>query len=408
MILHPGLVSTEKEIREIADKLRNQDVVAFDTEFIRETTFFPTLEILQIASLEDSWIIDIQPFRGENNKHGLAALFEIFADPKILKVVHAAQSDQECLATAFGIVATPIVDTAIAGSLCGHGDSPGLAALLKNVLNIKIKKGHSRTNWAVRPLPNHQMEYAHEDVRFLVELWKALDQELTRLGRKAWAMELSSKFENIALYESNPVELANKLFKGGKVDKKNYPVLIKLIEWRERRVRELNIPRRWLADDSVLMDIANVKPKDVDHLGSFRGLNKGEIRKSGEHIIALIKEAVAQAADSKIKPPESRQRHHEIPTVDESRALSLFQCYLGLLADERQISSKHLIPSARLLPLLRAFGKSVQTVEDLWQKEFLAIAAAELIGQEILDFLAGKTSMGILDGRVRIGVEPKR
>ena len=175
MISHPELVSTAEEIQKIALALKGQPLIALDTEFIRESTFYPIVEIIQVATAEEAWLIDAKAFK-KNFRPGpmggfdpaINPLLEILRDSKILKIFHAAQGDQECFYTSFGIVASPSIDTAVAGSLLGYGDGVGLGKLLKTVLDVTIKKGHARTNWGVRPLPRQLSEYALADVEYLV------------------------------------------------------------------------------------------------------------------------------------------------------------------------------------------------------------------------------------------------
>src|SRR5215218_5196202 len=129
MAAHPDLISTADKIAELAGKLKGRDIIAFDTEFIRESTFYPTVEIIQVATDDESWLVDAQAFRarrGNPDPGALKPLLDVFEDKRILKVVHAAQGDQECLYTAFGVVATPSIDTAVAASLCGYGEGIGL------------------------------------------------------------------------------------------------------------------------------------------------------------------------------------------------------------------------------------------------------------------------------------------
>jgi len=158
--MHSGLISTAEQILELVQALKGQEIIAFDTEFIRENTFYPIVEIIQVATETDSWIVDAQAFK-KNFKPGaqggydpaIRPLLEVFKDRSVLKILHAAQGDQECLYTSFGVVAEPVLDTSVAASLCGYGDNIGLGKLLKAVVNVTIKKGHARTNWSVRCHP---------------------------------------------------------------------------------------------------------------------------------------------------------------------------------------------------------------------------------------------------------------
>ena len=129
---------------------------------------------------------------------------------------------------------SPTLDTAVAASLCGYGDGVGLGKLLKSVLDVTVTKGHARTNWSVRPLPEQLSEYAHADVTHLVELGKILLKQLEESGRKAWALELSAKWEDKSLYQTDVESLTQKLARGGRLDKRGYVALLELVKWREK------------------------------------------------------------------------------------------------------------------------------------------------------------------------------
>jgi ribonuclease D len=390
------LLSQPEQIEELARALACHEMISFDTEFIRESTFYPVVELIQVATESQSWLVDAQAFRGTpEKKAGLEPLLAIFRDPKILKIIHAAQGDQECLYTAFGAVASPSLDTAVAASLCGYGDGIGLGNLLKSLLGVNLKKGHARTNWSVRPLPEQLLEYAHADVTHLVAAGKKLLAELDTLGRRSWAIELSARFEDPALYEADPDVLAARLAKSGKLDAKGFSVLKELMRWREGRVRQLNLPRRWVADDQVLMDLAQVRPKDASHLAAFRGLGKGEVKHSSQHILDAIQRGLTGAAAT--AAPE-RQRV-DVPSDEEKRLVDLLQCYIGLLADEHQIAVKHVATSSQLLPLWRARAMNL----DQWVSEgLISEGAARLVGEEIKSFLDGKRALSVGQKRVQV------
>jgi ribonuclease D len=406
VISHPELLSTPEQIHEMAQRLQSQSMIAFDTEFIRESTFFPIVEIIQVASDSESWLVDVQAFRppprekgggldpGTHPNEGLKPLLDIFTNPKILKILHAAQGDQECLYSAFGIVATPTLDTAVAASLCGYGESIGLGRLVKLILDVTLQKGHARTNWSVRPLPKQLKEYAHSDVIHLVELGKKLLEDLEKMGRRSWALELSAKWENKSLYEMDVDGILHKLARGGRLDRKTLAVLRGLIHWREERVRHLNLPRRWVADDHVLVDLAQVRPKDIEHLSSFRGLNKGELKNSGEAILKVLSRGIEENVELPHKHPKV-----PTPTQAESQALELLSCYLNLLADQHRIASRHLMTTHKLLHLLR---NRFSCPQDLVKAGILSHEAADLIGTELLEMLAGRCSLWLKDGQVMI------
>ncbi len=416
MKINLNILSTASEIEQLVHHLRSVKensphhrlVISFDTEFIRESTYFPLVELIQIASDQESWIVDAQAFKKghlHNDRKsydpGLQPLLDLLQDASVLKVVHAAQGDQECLYTSFGVLASPILDTAVAASLCGLGEAIGLGKLIKAVLKVNLSKGHARTNWSVRPLPEHLLEYAHADVIHLVALSEALLERLEENGRKPWAMELSAQFADPSLYEVNPEELAHKLSRNSKLDRKSDVALLELVKWRENRVRKLNLPRRWVADDQVLIDLAQVRPKNFDHLSSFRGLNRGELKNQAETLLGIIRSAELKAAKVSEMLPVPMGRAL-IATPSELQVLELLKCFVGLLAEHYQISRKHLIHASQFLPLIRA---KFQTVETLQHSGMLNTEAARLMGQSLVDFLNGRKTLGIQDNQVSI-LEP--
>jgi len=396
------MLSSADEILELVTHLRQSSMIAFDTEFIRESTFFPIVEIIQVATEENTWLVDAQAFKrgfrsGDPNGYdpALKPLLEVFTDPSILKIVHASQGDQECLYTSFGVVATPTLDTAVAASLCGLGDGIGLGKLLKTVLDVTVTKGHARTNWSVRPLPPQLVDYAHSDVKYLVLVGKKLLEQLEKAGRKEWALELSAKWEDKSLYQSDFEELTQKLARGGRFDRRGYAALRELVKWREERVRHLNLPRRWVADDHVLVDLAHVRPKDLAHLSTFRGLNKGELKNSGAAILTALSRAEADS-ESIVAPKFSKPM---VPTVEEAQILDVVRCFVSILADQNKIAAKHLLTAAKLLPLLRS---DIKNPQDLITQGILSADAAQLIGEELIAIMQGKRALTIRNKQVEI------
>jgi len=391
------------EIQALSEELACHEIIALDTEFIRETTFFPTVELIQVATRSQSWLIDAAAFRkrGKQGREELRPFLDVLENPRILKILHAAQGDQECFFTAFGTLAKPSLDTAIAASLCGYGDSVGLGNLLKSVLNVQLKKGHARTNWSVRPLPAQLLEYAHSDVEHLVELAEQLMAQLDKTGRRQWALDLTAKWEDRKLYESDPEELATKLAVGARLDPVSYSALLELMRWREARVRSLNLPRRWVADDAVLIDLARVRPKDMEHLSAFRGLNKGELKNSGESLLEALRKA--EETGPAATPP--RGPRQENPSQGELQVLDLLKCFVGILADQHRIAVRHIATTHQLLDLVRQ--ARVESAQEWVSRGVLSPFAADLVGQEMLSFLQGNRALSVEvppPGKGRLGV----
>ncbi len=387
------LIDTAEKLKKAVDICAKEKIISFDTEFIRESTFFPQLEWIQLATRKECWLIDCRAFK---TAASIEPLLKLFTDPKILKVLHAAFGDQECLYTKYKVLATPILDTAVAASMLGLGESIGLGALTKEVLDVELSKGHARTDWSKRPLPKPLQEYALQDVLYLVELGEKLLAGLDEHKRRDWALKASAKFADPALYDSNPEEIATRLASSGRGNRKDYGLILELVRWRENRVRELNVPRRWLADDHVLIDLARVKPKTLEHLESFRGLSKGELKgKAAQQLLNAINLGVqSQAKPDPSLLPDKKVR----PSPEETRGLELLKLYLSMLADVEKLSLKHLIETQDLPKLLRL---DMKTVGDLRTSGLLTPGTSDEVIEKIFKFLKGKTALSLNGSKIQ-------
>ncbi len=387
------LISSPAEIEAIGKKLENVELIAFDTEFIRESTFYPNLEILQIATLDDAWLIDARALTGKD----LKPILDAFTNPKILKIVHAAHGDQECLLSAYDILAAPLFDTAVGASLVGLGDNIGLGNLIKSVLGIELPKGYARTNWSKRPLPTPVLEYALLDVKYLIQASQDLFTKLEQLGRKDWALEISAKHSERRLYETPPEDIAKRLAQSGKFNIRDYAVLLELVRWREERVRELNVPRRWLAEDGVLIDLAKIKPSTAEQLQGFRGLSKGDAKQPhADRILQAVQRGLSSTAEV---PREVRKKDVLQPNPEESYGMDLLRVCIALFSEEHQLAAKHIVSPQSILPLLRLKPK---TPEDLVQSGLVSPQLGDKGMRELYSFLVGEHGLALENGKVRI------
>ncbi len=365
------MIENEQQLQELCKQLSHEETIAIDTEFIRENTFFPIIALIQVASKNNAWLIDVKKF----DKKTITPLLKLLQNKDVLKIFHAAQADQECFFSSYKVITSPSFDTAEAASLLGIGTSIGLQSLLKKVLRIDIKKGHSRCDWLKRPLPKELQTYALNDVAHLVLLAEKLSEELKEKQRYDLALQHSAKWENPKKYQADPETLAKKRALSGKVDRRGYAILKELFVWRENRIRELDIPRRRLAADTVLVDLARARPNTLEQLSGFRGLNKGELQKQGRLILDVIKQAQTIAEKDLPVLPKRNSTNKADPLFND-----FFNFAVKTLAKEHKIAAHHLIASDNSLT---PEGK-------------------RLIGKEISELLAGTKSLAIKDGKVTL------
>ncbi|MBI1355261.1 MAG: hypothetical protein GC160_13010 [Acidobacteria bacterium] len=381
------LITNAAGVAEIAESLRGQPIIAFDTEFLREKTFFPQLGLLQIADRKQVWLID--PL--EVTPADMQPLLEVFSDPNTLKVAHSAEQDQECLFQDYGVLASPLLDTSIAAALTGRGDQIGLAPLLRKMLDVHLPKSHTRANWLARPLKRAMLDYAAEDVVHLVELAEMLLRDLERRGRKDWALKLSAQMADRSRYEPDGSAIAAKLAASGRLDSREYEILKRLTQWREERIRKSNIPRRWLAEDQALVQIARSRPRKAEDLEAFNGAGL-RIKSGGA---AAILRAVEQGLETPAAELEEPPRKLE-PSPREAAALTVLKCFLNFLAQENEIPLRYLVDNDTSLLLLR---DRFNTVEELEASKLLSPGALEVFGEELLALLNGRRALKIQDGR---------
>lgn len=388
MNLTAPFITDAEGVLDMVEALKSEKVIGLDTEFIRETTFFPKIALIQVATREKSWLLDpvalshddIQPF------------LDVLYDKNVLKILHAAFADQEVLYWAYGRIAEPVLDTAVAAALCGYGDNVGLAKLTKDVLRVHLHKGRARVKWLARPLSNELLHYAQQDVEFLVELGARMEEWLREKDRWEWALEES--YVDPKEFDTPAEDIAHRLAKSGQLDETTYNVLLELVRWREERARKANLPRSWVADNEVLLALARSRPKSISELKSFRGIGPKEIDRSGEYLMRAIETGMKAPKENADLPT----RNLAAAEVD-SLALDLMKAYMACLSSRYQIAPRFLVRTGRAADLI-VLAK--QDPSEWVKKGILSQSAAEVIGQDLKDMLDGKLLLGIKGGRVEI------
>ncbi len=382
------LVRDPKTIAALSEKLAASPVIALDTEFIRERTFYPAIALIQVATRDEAWLID--PL--DLSKDDLKPFLDVLRDPKVLKILHAAYADQECLFWEYDCLAEPVLDTAVAAALSGLGDNVGLGNLLRDVLKVNLPKGLARAKWLDRPLPKELLEYAVLDVAHLVPLWDALEKRLAQRGRVDWALEESR--HEASHFDEPPDDIARRVAKSASMDAKTCACLLHLIEWREARAKKANLPRNWVADNETIRSIAKVKPKNLEELSNFRGLNRREVQQEGRAILEAVNRGKEGPGKTWTHGPRS-----PIPTEDEERAVDLIKAYVNWLASKESLAPRFLMSGDKYFHLLQYAAEG----KDGWvEKGVLSRRAADLIGPALEGFLAGKQGLAIRDRQVRV------
>lgn len=363
------------------DELRRHDWLALDTEFIREKTFYPKLCLIQVATPElqlfciDPLVLELDP------------LLEVFYDPGITKVLHAARQDLEIFHQLRGSLPGPVFDTQLAAPLLGYPEQTGYANLVRERLGVELPKGHSRTDWAQRPLSADQLRYAADDVNYLAQLYPPLREALAQKQRLEW---LTPDFELLLspdTYIVHPELAWRRIKEAGKLKGASLAILQDLAAWREERAQREDKPRKWILPDDALATLARLKPRRRVELERVRGLNPGLIRQHGDALIARIE----AARSSEPQPLPAFTRLPPLAPAEEA-ALDLLQGVLRLIAETNGLNPAVLGGRKDLEKLLR--GHDDCALLQGWRRR--------LAGEHLLAVLAGDHQAGIRAGQLEL------
>ncbi len=263
------IITTNEALATFCADVAPEDFITVDTEFMRDSTFWPILCLIQVAGGDHEAIID--PLADGLD---LKPFYELMADESVIKVFHAARQDVEIFYHFGGVIPKPMVDTQIAAMVCGYGDSVGYENLIKKTLKIQIDKSHRFTDWARRPLKQAQLDYALADVTHLKAAWPIMREEIERRDRVSWMDEEISILENEDTYTLHP-ENAWKRLKSRGFNKRPLAVLMEVAAWRENQAQTRDIPRGRILKDDALYEIARHAPKSTGDLDDFRAVPKG-------------------------------------------------------------------------------------------------------------------------------------
>ncbi|MBK9082087.1 MAG: ribonuclease D [Rhizobiales bacterium] len=297
------LIDTTERLADVCARLATHDFVTVDTEFMRETTYWPKLCVIQVASEDEAVAIDaLAP------DLDLTPFFALMGDEKVMKVFHAARQDLEIVWNLSKQIPTPLFDTQVAATVCGFGDQASYSDLAKAFAKVTIDKSSRFTDWARRPLSQAQVDYAIADVTHLRTIYKALKARLEKTGRLGWLGDEMRTLTSPETYEQNPAN-AWERFQGRIRKPRDMAMLMEIAAWREREAQTRDVPRSRVLKDDALVEIALAAPPSQEALAGLRAFPKGmERSKTGADLLAAVERA--HAIDLKSLPKIERERRN--------------------------------------------------------------------------------------------------
>jgi len=374
-----SLITSTQELADFCARQQEADFVTVDTEFMRERTFWPKLCLVQVGSATEAVAID--PLADGID---LAPLFALMANPKIIKVFHAARQDVEIFYNLMGSVPTPMFDTQVAAMVCGYGESASYETLAASLANAKVDKSSRFTDWAARPLSEKQLTYALGDVIFLREVYLRLKVMLEKNHRIAWVQEEMSVLTNPATYAINPRAAWKRLKL--RTDKPRLCALVQeLAAWREHEAQRLNVPRSRVLRDEALLEIAYHPPHAASDLARIRGLSGGfSESRQGTEILQAVATANALPLDQCPKGEERRNVPSGIgPVID------LLKVLLKQVSEEHGVASKLIANTDDLEDIAISDNADVPALHG-WRRELFGTLALALKSGEVVLGLKGR------------------
>lgn len=374
------MIETTAALADACKELAKSEFVTIDTEFLRETTFWPQLCLVQMASPTLEVLVDPMA-KGID----LTPLFELMADANVVKVFHAARQDIEIIHHLGGLIPHPIFDTQVAAMVCGFGDSISYDQLVQKTKNVQIDKSSRFTDWSHRPLSEKQLDYALADVTHLRDVYLALQAQLEREGRSSWLKEEMDILEARETYDMHPDDAWLRL--KSRLRKPTELAILKFVAaWREREARSRNVPRSRVLKDDAIFEIAQQQPKDAEALSRLRTIPKGwERSTSGTAIIETVNAALALPKADMPQAP----RHSHSPE-GSGAAVELLKVLLKLTADKHGVAAKVIANSDDLDKIASEGEKAEVQALSGWRRELFGEPALKLIRGEVALRFAGK------------------
>ena len=377
------IITDTKTLSEACAQCAKHSFCTVDTEFLRESTFWPILCLIQMACPEDEWIIDVQA-----EGIDLSPFFELMANKEVVKVFHAARQDVEIIYNLASLIPTPIFDTQVAAMVCGYGDSISYDQLVHRITGTSLDKSSRFTDWSKRPLSEKQLTYALADVTHLRDVYRSLHANLKEQERSHWVAEEMEILTSPETYDMPPKN-AWKRLKMRARKPRELAVMKQVAQWREETARANNVPRGRVVRDDAIYDICSRQPSNMKQLSELRGLSRGfDKNRYGDSLLKAIATAKAIPDDELQKIPRPKQAPEGCAAASE-----MLKVLLKVTVEKYGVAAKIIATVDDLEKIAADDNANVAALKG-WRKE--------LFGNKALDLKNGRIALGYKDRAVQI------
>ncbi len=378
-----SLITTTDSLRAFCTRQAETEFVTVDTEFLREKTYWPQLCLVQVAGPGEAVAID--PLAEGLD---LTPLFELLANPKVLKVFHAARQDIEIFHHLTGKIPEPLFDTQVAAMVCGFGDSVSYETLVSKLAGVRLDKSSRFTDWSLRPLTERQLAYSLSDVVHLRPIYEKLHRRLVKSGRTLWLDRELAVLTEPRTYNVDPQTVWQR-FRLRSAKPRFRAILRELAAWREREAQSRDLPRGRLVRDEALLEIAAHAPGTIDDLARVRGLGRGfaEGRLGGDLLAAVARGLAVPDHECPIEETVYDAAPGSGPVIDLLRVL------LKMKSEDHHVAAK-LIASASDLEAIAADDEADVPALSGWR--------LEIFGKDALALKHGGLALAVSANRLKL------
>jgi len=378
------IITRQRDLEDLCHAIDAADIIGFDTEFVSEDTFHPELCLLQVVTptrlaVVDPQVVDVRPF------------WEQVAKGDHITVVHAGREELSFMLRAVGAVPKHLFDVQLAAGFCSNEYPASYGSVVGRFLGRQPMKGEQRTDWRRRPLTEAQIDYALEDVRYLLPLHERLTQVLKKLGRLAWYEQELANWQQ-GIVEAQDRKDWRRVSGIGTLNSRNLAIVRELWHWRQEEARRINQPPKRLLRDDLLVEIAKRKSDNPDQILAIRGLQRGDLRRNAKALAECVRRGLAA-------PPEKGDRSGQREPPSQLNLLGQYLTpALTSICRKAEVAASMVGTASDVRELIAyryGFGgsdpKETPSLLEGWR--------AELVGNLLDDLLSGKKSIRIADPR---------
>ena len=374
-------ISTRSDLEAFCERAAAHPAIAVDTEFLRERTFFPKLCLVQVATPDECAVIDpLAPM-------DMAPLAALLANAEVLKVFHACSQDMAVIHHALGVLPGPIFDTQVAAAFLGERTQISYNGLVHAFCGVDLPKSESLTDWSRRPLTPAPIEYAVDDVRYLIEAYAVIADRLAAAGRTGWVADEIAPLTRLEHYVLDPRSAYRRVKRVSSLTRRQQAVARELAAWRERRAADRDIPRKWVISDEVLVALARRPPKTETELKRVRGTEQ-----LSDRDVAAALEAAQRGTRCPAENLPNVVRTRRAATPETESVTDLMFALLRLVSERSGVATSFIASRDDLLDYIDHPDRS--PLRDGWR--------FELVGTLIDDLLAGDIGLTVKDGNLEI------